>query len=229
MEKTMYPILKTYLESLGFTVKAEVHDVDIMAVKDNIILLVEMKTSLNTSLIAQGIKRNALSDYVYCAIPKPTVNVRKSKGFKDKLLILKNVELGLLFVDINQTSVEAILDPKTYTVRHKKKQREGLLKEFQTRRTTYNVGGSTRTKIITAYRELALIALDFIKDDPKSTKALRDYTQSKKIVSILQKNYYGWFTRIKHGVYGITEQGKTALDTYHSVIQTLKTTIKEEN
>lgn len=226
MEKTMYPLLKAYLESFDFTVKAEVKDVDIMAFKDDLILLVEMKSTLNTTLIAQGIKRRAISDYVYCAIPKPTHAVRKSKLFKDKLLILKNLELGLIFVDLDYKHVETILDPKTYTVRHKKKQRRALLKEFQNRKTTYNIGGSTRTKIITAYRELALLALDFLRDEPRTTKALRDYTQNKKVVSLLQKNYYGWFTRVSHGVYGITEHGKTALDTYNTIIFELKSTIK---
>jgi hypothetical protein len=222
MESTMYPLLKAYLESFDFTVKAEVNDVDIMAVKNDLIVLVEMKTSLNFSLMAQGIKRNKISDYVYCAIPKPTPKVYKSKAFKNKMLILKRLELGLLFVDIENKHIETILDPKTYTSRRKKKQRRALLKEFQARQTTYNIGGSTQTKIITAYRELALLALDFLRTEPQSTKALRTYTQNKKVVSILQKNYYGWFTRVSHGVYGITDQGKIALDTYHTVIQTLK-------
>ncbi len=226
MEKTMYPLLKSYLESLNFSVKAEVHDVDIMAVKDELILLVEMKTTLNTALMAQGVKRQAISDYVYCAIPKPTYGIRKSKVFKDKLVLLKHLELGLLFVDIENNCVETILDPKTPSVRHKKKRRLALLKEFQTRKTTYNIGGSTQTKIITAYREIALLALTFLKDGPQSTKALRLYTQNKKVVSILQKNYYGWFTRVSHGVYGITEEGKSALTDYKHVINELKKTHK---
>lgn len=223
MEKTMYPLLKTYLESFDFTVKAEVNDIDIMAIKDDLIILVEMKTTLSTTLMAQGVKRHALSDHVYCAIPKPTHNVRKSKSFKDKVLLLKHLELGLLYVDIDNATVETILDPKPPSVRHKKKRRQALLKEFENRKTAYNVGGSTQTKIITAYRELALLALDYVKDDPQSTKALRDYTQNKKVVSILQKNYYGWFTRVSRGVYGITEQGKFDLIHYKNIIDELKT------
>lgn len=227
MEKTMYPLLKIYLESFDFTVKAEVNDIDIMALKDDLIILVEMKTTLSTTLMAQGVKRHALSDHVYCAIPKPSHSVRKSKVFKDKLLLLKHLELGLLFVDVDNDSVETILDPKTYNPRRKKKQRRALLKEFENRKTTYNVGGSTQTKIITAYRELALLALDYVKDEPQSTKALRDYTDNKKVVSILQKNYYGWFTRVSHGVYGITEQGKLALIQYKDVINELKSSINK--
>ncbi len=225
----MYPLLKAYLESFDYTVKAEVNEVDIMAFKDELILLIEMKHTLNTRLIAQGVKRRTISDNVYCAIPKPTHTVQQSKLFKDKLLILKSLELGLIFVDVNRKQVETILDPKPYTVRHKKKQQRALLKEFHSRKTTFNTGGTNRTKIITAYRELALLALDFVKEEPQNTKAIRDYTHNKKVVSLLQKNYYGWFKRISHGVYGITEQGKTALNTYSTVICELRKTIKAKD
>jgi hypothetical protein len=222
MEKEMFLIIKEYLEALGFSVKAEVKDVDIMAVREDTILLVEMKNSFNTTLMAQGIKRNKISEIVYLAIPRPSTKVLRSKLFKDKCLILRHLELGLLLVDAKKEEVEVILDPVQYQVRKNKKKRKQLLKEFQTRKTAYNVGGVNKTKIVTAYRELALLALLYMKDQERSTKELREYTKRKKIVDILQKNYYGWFERVERGVYKITDKGQAALKTYEHILIELK-------
>jgi hypothetical protein len=43
-------------------------------------------------------------------------------------------------------------------------------------------------------------------------------------VDILQKNYYGWFKRLRRGIYGITDEGEKALETYEDIINTLKIT-----
>ena len=169
-----------------------------------------MKTKFSTKLIYQGIKRTHVLDYVYLAIPKPSKKVLKSHNFKEKKTIVRRLELGLILVDIDKNGVEVLLDPKTYHFKKNKKKKRRLLKEFHLRKTSLNVGGVTKTKIITAYRELALLALSQLKDEPKTTKYLREYTGRKKVVSVLQKNYYGWFERISRGVYKITDAGKTA-------------------
>ncbi|MCF7925976.1 MAG: hypothetical protein K9L74_00165 [Candidatus Izimaplasma sp.] len=222
MEKTLFPLIKNYLEAHQFEVKAEVMDIDIVAKHDDLVIAVEMKTSLNTKLIYQGIKRTHITDYVYLAIPKPSDRVLKSANFKEKKTIIRRLELGLMFVDITNNLVSIVLDPKHYHFRKQKKKKRKLLKEFNQRKTAYNIGGTHNKKIITAYRELALLALDYLKDDPKTTKALRTYTKRKKVVRLLQDNYYGWFDRVERGVYKITPLGKDALETYQEVIIKLK-------
>jgi len=222
VERDMFLIIKKYLESQGFIVKAEVKDIDIMAVKEDFVLLVEMKMQLNTNLMAQGIKRSTLNDLVYLAIPRPSSKVLKSKLFKDKCLILKHLALGLLLVDMKKETLEVLLDPKDPQVRKKKKKRNALLKEFHLRKTAYNVGGVSKTKIVTAYKELALIALDFMSESEKTTKELRQYTMNTKIVDLMQKNYYGWFVRVSRGVYDITDEGRKALLTYDEIIKDLR-------
>ncbi|MGM0436541.1 MAG: DUF2161 family putative PD-(D/E)XK-type phosphodiesterase [Bacillota bacterium] len=222
MEKDMYPVLKRYFESKGFTVKSEIHDVDIMALKDDLSILIEMKTSLNTRLMAQGLRRKGLGDLVYLSIPKPTDKVLNSQLFKDKRMILKHLEIGLILVDFNYEMATILQDPTEYPARIKHKRRAKMLKEFKERRTASNIGGSNKIKIITAYRELALLALDYMKDSPKTTKELREYTNRQKIVSILQKNYYGWFNRVERGVYEITNTGRQALKDYANIIEKLK-------
>ncbi len=221
MEKDMYPILKHYFESQGFTVKSEVKDVDVMALRDDLSILIEMKTTLNTRLIAQAIRRKGLGDLVYASIPKPSDKVLKSDLFKDKCMILKHLEIGLILVDLTYNTANILLDPTEYPARTRHKKRARMLKEFKERRTASNIGGSTNTKIITAYRELALLALSHMKDSPKTTKELREYTNKKKVVSILQKNYYGWFNRVERGVYEITDKGRQALDDYAKIIKVL--------
>jgi len=228
MERDMYIIIKQYLESFDFTVKAEVNDIDIMAVKNEDIILIEMKTQLNTNLMAQGIKRSALNDSVYLAIPRPSSKVIRSTLFKDKCLILKHLGLGLLLVDVKKNEVEVFLDVKDGQVRKRKKKRKALLKEFALRKTAHNVGGVSKTKIVTAYKELALLALDFMRDGEKSTKELRDYTKRKKVVDILQKNYYGWFVRVSRGVYDLTDAGRNALNEYAEVMKELRMVHNEE-
>jgi hypothetical protein len=222
MEKAMFPILKQALEDQGYEVKAEVLNADIVGKKDDDLIVVEMKTSLTTKLIYQGLKRSHICDYIYLAIPKPSQQVLKSSNFKEKKTIVRRLELGLILVDLNNQTIDVLLDPTTYHFKKNKKKRQKLLKDLSQRQTSLNVGGVTKTKIITAYRELALLVLDALKDEPKTTQYLRTYTRRKKVTSILQKNYYGWFERVSRGVYQLTESGRKALDTYHDVIIQIK-------
>lgn len=224
----MFPIIKSYLEAHQFDVKAEVMDVDIIAKLDNLIFVVEMKTVFNTKLIYQGLIRTHISDYVYLAIPKPSDRVLKSAHFKEKKTIVRRLELGLMLVDLEKAYIEIVYDPKTYHFKKHKKKQAKLLSEFNQRKTAYNIGGSVHTKIITAYRELALLALYYIKDDPKSTLDLRNYTKTKKVTRLLQDNYYGWFERLERGVYTITEQGKQALIDYAEIIDKIVTIHNKE-
>lgn len=214
----MYPIIASYLNNLDFKVQAEVNDVDIMAVKEELIVLIEMKTILSTTLIAQGLKRSSLGDVVYLAIPKPTKKVFHSTLFKDKCFILKHLGLGLLLVDMKQEAVEVHLDPFSYTPKKRTKLKRKLLKEFSQRKMYYNVGGISKTKILTSYRELALLTLYFLRNEPKSTKEIKTFVNNNKVMSLLQKNYYGWFLRLSKGVYTITTQGKSALQEYKDVV-----------
>jgi len=50
-ETDLYPLLKKDCENQGFLVQAEVNSVDIVAIKDDLVIIVEMKTQLNLKLI----------------------------------------------------------------------------------------------------------------------------------------------------------------------------------
>jgi len=222
-EKEMYPIIKNHLESMGFEVKAEINDIDIMAVKDNRSLLIEMKQSFSLSLIYQGIERQKLSDNVYLAILKPTDKVLNSRNFKEKKTITKRLGLGLIMVDVKLKQLTFLIDPALPKKLKDHKKRKALNKEFLLRETALNEGGITRTKIITAYRELALKILDFLKDEPQQLKDIVRHTDQVKATRVLIDNHYGWFKRVSRGTYTISAEGKQALTTYEDVIKELST------
>lgn len=221
MESDMYPIINKHLKSEGYVVKAEVKDFDIVAIKDDVIMIIEMKNQFNIKLIYQGLKAKKITDYVYLAIPKPTNKIIKSDLFKEKKEIVKHLELGLILIDKSSKELIVILDPTIIPHKNQQKKRSMLKKEFFLRKTSFNVGGVNKTKIITAYRELALLALYFLKDGPRTAKEIKLFIKEDKIMSILQKNYYNWFERVERGVYKITAIGEDALVIYKDVIEKL--------
>ncbi len=218
----MYPIIKDTLEKRGFTVKAEVESIDIVAQKDGKTLLIEMKQTYSLALIYQGSERQKLSDYVYLAIVKPTEKSLNSKTFKQKKTITQRLGLGLMVVDIAMNQVTFLIDPSLREPRKDAKKRRKLEKEFLLRQTAINEGGVTQTKIITAYRELALKILDFLRDGEQPLKAIVKHTGAMKTTRILMDNHYGWFTRVSRGVYALSEEGRAALKSYAEVIKELK-------
>ncbi len=218
LEKDMFESLKKHLVKYGFKVKAEVLNTDITAIKDDEVIIVEMKKTLNTRLIYQGCKRQRICDYVYLAIVQPTSKVLISSQFKEKIHIIRRLQLGLIFVDVENDRVVTHLDPKTFAFRQSKIKRRKLLKEFEQRVTSFNTGGVTKTKIITAYREKAIKIAYYLSKEPMKVKDIKVLTKDDKIASILQKNYYGWFERIERGIYALTEVGHEDLKKYAKVL-----------
>jgi len=228
-ERAMFPVIKAELKRRGFEVQAEVTDVDIVAMKNKTPLIVEMKQALSITLIYQGIKRMTMSDYVYLAIPKPTDKVLKSRNFKEKKAIVRYVGLGLMLVDLEKSHITYILDPATRAPAKDARRTRKMHEEFALRKTALNEAGVTKTKIITAYRELALRILDCLRDGPQPIKALVATTKDIKTARILQDNHYGWFERVERGVYQMTKAGTEALTVYADVLQAMRPEDSKEN
>lgn len=97
-----------------------------------------------------------------------------------------------------------------------------LLKEFDARSGDYNVGGSTRRKLVTAYRERALqCALALRCHGPAAPRQVRGWTGCADAGALLRDNYYGWFARVEKGVYTLTPSGETALREFRDVASVL--------
>ncbi len=61
---------------------------------------------------------------------------------------------------------------------------------------------------MTACRQQALACAASVAAGPRRTREIRSVVNAS---SILLRNVYGWFTRIKRGVYALTPQGTSAL------------------
>ncbi len=94
-----------------------------------------------------------------------------------------------------------------------------LLKEFAGRSGDYNVGGSTKRKLMTAYRERALrCAMALACHGPSAPKQVRDWTACPNVAPMLRANVYGWFRRLGVGRYELAPAGREALRQYSEAV-----------
>ncbi|HRI87103.1 MAG TPA: DUF2161 family putative PD-(D/E)XK-type phosphodiesterase [Candidatus Hydrogenedentes bacterium] len=221
-ESDLYLPLRAYLETLGYTVRAEVHGCDVAATKDEELVLIELKLALNVSLLVQGVERQRATDSVYVAIPRPKGSAwtRQWRGVRR---LLRRLELGLIFIAPRSRvrPVEIVLHPEPYAKRKRAKTRRSMIEEMAGRSGDYNTGGSTRRKLVTAYRENALrIAHLLAQNGPMTTRALRAIGTGPKTTAILYDDVYKWFQRVSLGTYALTEKGKSALTEYADLVST---------
>ncbi len=205
-EIELYPALKTYFEELGFVVRSEVRDIDVVAKKEDLLIGIEMKLNLSIALLTQAALRQKTCDLVYLAVPKPK-RVVKDKTFKNLLYLLRRLELGLLYVDLENSSVMEVIEPSFYDLkvarRQKVKEKLRILKEIKGRSIDGNQGGSRGKKLLTAYREESLRTVALLQIlNVITPKQLSQYHLNK---TLLQKDYYKWFERIDRGKYTLRE------------------------
>ncbi len=215
-ETELYAPVKKFLEAQGYSVKAEVKGCDVVAVRgDEPPVIVELKTGLTLQLFYQAIDRLALTDTVYIAIARP-----KRRVPVEAVKMAKRLGLGLIVV-AKSGSVEVLANPLPYKPRPAAKRKAALLKEFTRRKGDPNIGGSTRTKLMTAYKQDALRCLAHIKlQGPSRVADVRKATNVERAAAILRDDYYGWFIRQSRGVYAVTDSGDTAADLFkHDVAQ----------
>jgi len=74
-EVDLYEPIQQYFFKQGYIVHAEVNDCDIVAIKEEELIIIELKTSLTIDLLIQATKRQRLTKNVYIAIPKPTYSL----------------------------------------------------------------------------------------------------------------------------------------------------------
>ncbi|MBV7505418.1 hypothetical protein KW850_09140 [Bacillus sp. sid0103] len=229
-EIDLYKPIQTYFVHEGYEVYGEVKDCDIVAVKDEELVVIELKLNLTVDLLIQAAKRQRITDKVYVAIPKPKHRLN-SKQWTEKCHLIRRLELGLIVVSSpgKQGKAEIIFDPTPFLRRKNKLKRESILKEINGRSADYNVGGSNRTKIMTAYKENCIQIACYLENlGPLSPKKLIHLGSGKNTSSILTKNYYGWFERIKRGTYVITEKGKADIKKYPKLVNYYLTMLGDE-
>lgn len=225
----MYKPLKLWLEENGYNVFGEVLDCDIVGVKNRTALIIEMKKSFTAGLLIQLSERKNMTQNVYAALPSDVF--KRGRDTSKKELLLKRLGCGLLTVDFTTAfaRVEKRLHPSSgkepLSVREQnlhQKRLSKLLGEIDSRSIDLNVGGSSGVKLVTSYKEQAIhIACVLEKYGPLKLSKLLSLKPPlpAKTVSILSKNYYGWFNRVCRGVYELTSSGCKELDKYEPLTQ----------
>ncbi len=210
-ETDLYPPVKKLLEDQGYEVKAEVGAADVVAMRgDEPPVIVELKTGFTLSLFHQAIDRLAVTDAVYVAVPRG-----KGRPFLAALRgnkkLCRRLGLGLITVRAEDGFCEIHLDPGPYVPRKNKAKSARLLREFAHRVGDPNQGGSTRTTIVTAYRQDAMrIAASLGETGPAKASDVARATGVSRARAIMADDHYGWFERVERGVYGLTPKGGKA-------------------
>jgi len=222
-ETNLYPPVKSFLEALGYEVKAEINSCDVVAKKpDGTLVIIELKKGFNLDLLIQGVERLSLVNEVYIVagfygpIAKGSIWNKRRRGI---LKLCKRLGLGLMMVNLfaqKNPKVSVLLDPSPYDPRKNLSKVGRLKKEFDARIGDPNKGGTaSRFKVMTSYRQTAILCAELLfKSGPMQAKDVRDITGVEKAGNLMRNNHYGWFENINRGVYELTEKGKKELQGY---------------
>lgn len=210
METALYLPIKGFLEAAGYSVKGEIAGCDLVGLSPDeppVVVICELKLTFNLELILQAVDRAAASDEVWIAARVSAKGKgRESDGRYRNLC--RRLGFGMLSVADNGT-VDVIVSPQALIPRKNPRKRSRLVTEHKKRKGDPALGGSTRSPIMTAYRQQALACAAALKAGPLRPRDLKAITPSA--ATILRGNVYGWFERIDHGIYGLTATGAEAL------------------
>lgn len=206
-EVDMYNPLKHFLTQKGYAVHSEVEGVDVMAKKDDELLIVEMKTSFNLQLVYQLIERLKITDQVYAYIPLKKGG-RWPKSYKRMCGLLKRLHCGLITLDQHTRKVVTVeFDPHPFTHRKNYSKKKLAVREFEGRSVDLNQGGSTQEILFTSYRENAIrIAMFLCEKGPTSARNVKESLSIENASVILKRNHMNWYERVSHGIYKIAPE-----------------------
>jgi hypothetical protein len=207
METSLYQPVKAFLETAGYEVKGEIGSCDLVGLSigdPSIVVVCELKLSFNLELILQAVDRAAIADEVWIAarISAKGKGREADKRYRD---LCRRLGIGMLGVS-DMGEVGVIVSSVSPMPRTNPKRRSRLVREHQRRRGDPTLGGSTRTPIMTAYRQQALICAEALFDGPLRPRDMRPAAPDAG--KILLGNVYGWFERVSNGVYQLTEVGR---------------------
>jgi hypothetical protein len=211
LEQDLYPPVKALLERQGYRVKGEVGSADVVARRgDEPPVIVELKLRFSLGLFHQAVARLSISDRVYVAVPKPTGKTAR-RALKENLALCRRLGLGLITVR-SDGRPEVQCDPGPYAPRKSHKRVARLLREFERLQGDPNAGGATRHGIVTGYRQDALrCAAHLAENGACQGAAVARAVAVPTATRIMRDNHYGWFMRVRVGVYALTETGTAAL------------------
>jgi hypothetical protein len=210
LETSLYAPVKAFLEGLGFTVKGEIGGCDLLAISADeppLVVVCELKLGFNMELVLQGVDRAAACDEVWLAA-RMSARGKGREGDARFRALCRRLGFGMLGVGLDDR-VHVLLSPVAPAPRRDPKRRSRLLDEHRRRRGDPVVGGGSRVPMMTAYRQEALVCARALAEGPLRPRDLKPACPN--VAKILRRNVYGWFERVEHGVYGLTEAGREAL------------------
>lgn len=210
-ETELYAPVKSWLEGMGYEVKSEVGPADVVALREGAPpVIIELKAGFSLTLLQQAVARQAVTDLVYVAVPRWT-GKPGWRAFKGNLGLCRRLGLGVLSVRLKDGLVQVHTDPGPFQPRKSKVKSARILSEFARREGDPNTGG-TNGKLVTAYRQDAeKLAACLAKEGPMKGAALAKATGVATATRMMAINHYGWFVRVERGVYGLTDEGRAAL------------------
>lgn len=199
LESDLYGPVRDYLEHLGYEVKGEVKDCDIAALRDGELIVVELKRGFTLELIYQAMDRQRVADGVYVAVPLPRRGYM-SPHMQEMKSLCRRLELGLIFVGFTSKGigqVDVAVHPKEASApRRDRRRRLAVIREHEHRTGSANTGGVTRKKILTVYKEQALLVAKLLRDHgPMRAEDVRKLGGPANTGVILGRNALGWFDR----------------------------------
>ena len=209
LETSLYLPVKRFLEKLDFEVKGEVCGCDVVALKEGgapLVVITELKLNFTLELVLQGVARAAACDEIWLAVRLAARRGREQDPRVRKLCRL--LGFGLLGVS-KAGRVEILVEPGPWRPRRDPKRRSLLVAEHRRRQGDPALGGSTRSPIMTAYRQQALACAAVLAAGPRPVREVK--LAAPDAPKILLHNVYGWFVRVERGVYALAEPGKAAL------------------
>lgn len=218
-ETALYAPIKAYLEAQGYEVKAEIGAADVVAMRaDEPPVIVELKTGFSLSLFHQAVARQAVTDAVYVAVPKP----KGLRALRNNVALARRLGLGVICIRARDGFVEVLADPGPYQPRKSPRRTARLLREFARRVGDPNTGGATRVGLVTSYRQDALRCLACLagRDAARGAEVARE-TGVPTATRLMADDHYGWFERVDRGIYRLTPKGREALADYADVLEAL--------
>lgn len=209
-ETDLFLPIKNFFEKNNYKVQGEIKNCDIICIKNDDIIAIEIKKSFNLKVLYQAMDRKVFSNYVYIAISRPK-NFRK-KEVKHMIKILKSLNIGLITVALDSPikTVDIILKPDFKKIYKNSKKKKIILNEFENRNLSYNLGGSSSKNdfILTSYREKCIFIVCILKILKKaSPKQISSLTNINNVGNILRNNHFSYFKKIERGIYTLSNQG----------------------
>ena len=225
-ETDLYQPIKTMLEGQGYVVKGEIGAADVVAMREGEEpVIVELKTGFSLSLFHQGIARQAITDVVYVAVPRGSGQAFL-KALADNNALCRRLGLGLITVRMEDGFVEIHCDPQPYRPRQSKARKARLLREFARRVGDPNNGGATRRGIVTSYRQDALKVLRLLNESgAMKASHVAEHSGVKTARQVMADDHYGWFERVRVGVYALTPKGVAAVGEYAGELDAMATVL----